>query len=456
MLAIIAVLWGVPHIEQVLGEKADAALTDPSVDVVMSGREATLIASGSAEAAEAARAQVAAIRGIRRATVDVVPTAVDEITVTPDTSPPVVETILADPSIMVRAGRGTFTLTGSVADEETVQALIAAAAAGYGEGRVTADIGVDPDTHTPAWLNDPFPVFAAVGSLELGIEVYDKVIRVTGTVPDEAARGQVIDALEAHLDGALDVHDRLVIVAVEEPIFAVETFEGSVTLRGALPSQGEVDAVRDAAEKIYGPESVATWLTVDPAVPALLYLSDPEAFFRAFEGRTLDFADTGSLLIVRGRVPTEAIRTAIGEALTAAVDPQGLTNELEVVPTDLQTQAAIDEINGIIGASLNFAPGSTALGDEDTAKLDQVAEIFAEHPSLRAIVEGHTDDGGGSLGNLRLSEERAQSVVDYLVGQGVDPDRLSTIGFGEERPIASNNTTSGRAQNRRIEFQVEG
>lgn len=456
MLAILAVLWGVPHIERALGDEAEATLTNPSVDVVMSGRDATLIASGSAAAAEAARAEVAAIRGIRRATVDVVPAAVDEITVTPDTSPPVVEQILADPSLLLRTSRSTFTLTGSVANEATAQALVAAAAAGYGEGRVSADIDVDPDTLSPLWLNDPFPVFAAIGSQELGMEVYDKVMRVTGTVPDEATRQRVIDALEQHLQGALDIHDRLVIVAVEEPVFAVETFEGSVTLRGALPSQGEVDAAREAAEKIYGAESVATWLTVDPAAPALGYLSDPEAFFRAFEGRTLDFADTGDQLVVRGRVPTEEIRTAIGEALLAVVDPRGLTNELEVAPTDPETQAAIDQINGIIGASLNFAPGSTSLGDADRQKLDQVAEILGEHPTLRAVVEGHTDDRGGALGNLRLSEERAQSVVDYLIEQGVDPDRLSTIGFGEERPVASNNTTSGRAQNRRIEFQVEG
>ena len=77
-------------------------------------------------------------------------------------------------------------------------------------------------------------------------------------------------------------------------------------------------------------------------------------------------------------------------------------------------------------------------------------------PDLRAVVEGHTDSIGGPITNQLISEERARAVVDYLVEVGVDPDRLSTIGYGEERPIASNNTSSGRAQNRRIEFNVEG
>ena len=223
-----------------------------------------------------------------------------------------------------------------------------------------------------------------------------------------------------------------------------------------MPSPGEVNAIREAAERIYGAASVATWLSVDPATPAVPYLADPEAFFRAFEGRTLDFVDVDNTLTLSGQVTSEQAKTSIGAALLAVVDPRGVDNELTVVDVDEATQAAIDAINDIIGASLNFNSGSTSLGDSDRSKLDDVSRILIDNPTLRVVVEGHTDDRGTEIGNQRLSEERAKSVVDYLVSVGIDPNRLSSIGFGEVRPIASNATSSGQSQNRRIDFTVEG
>lgn len=456
VLAAFAVLWGVPHIEADLTVKAEEALGDRAVDVRLSGRDATLIAAGSAESAETARLAVESVDGVRSVSVEGVTSALEQVTLNPITEQPPSEPVLADPSITLRVGRDAFVLSGSVADETTVQALTAAAFAGYGENRVTVDMTVDPDTLSPRWLSDPFPIFSAIGPRELGIEIYDKTLRVTGAVPDEATRREVVSAIEEHVGGSLDVIDRLVLVPINEPVFSMTTNAGSVTLRGTLPTQGEVNSIKEAAEKIYGTNSVATWLTVDSTAPAIPYLADPELFFRAFEGRTLDFVDTGDELIVSGFVPTEEARTAIGRALTLVVDPRALTDQLEFRAIDPQTAAAIDAINDIIGASLKFNPGSSSLSDADRASLDEAATIMRDNPTLRAVVEGHTDDRGQALPNLRLSEERARAVVEYLVSVDIDPDRLSTIGFGEERPIASNESESGRAQNRRIEFNVEG
>ena len=75
---------------------------------------------------------------------------------------------------------------------------------------------------------------------------------------------------------------------------------------------------------------------------------------------------------------------------------------------DEETAAAIDAINDIIGTSLNFDSESSALSEADQAKLDEVAEILDDNPTLRAVVEGHTDDRGVLQGNLRLSEERRE------------------------------------------------
>ena len=454
VVAIAAVLWGVPHIERSLTTEVEDALGDAPVDVRLSGRDATLIASGAPEAAEAARLTVASVKGVRQASVDVVASALDEVTVNPSLEPRIVEPVLDDPSVTVRSDRGAFTLSGSVANDETAQTLISAAIAAYGEDRVTADMTIDADTHTPAWLDNPFALLSIVGRHDLGIEVYDKTMRLTGVVPDDATHTDVVRSLEAELDGALTVVDRLVVVPVEEPVFSMEANGGSVTLRGTLPSQGEVNSIRAAAESIYGADSVATWLTVDAASPAIPYLTDADGFFRAFEGRTLNFVDLGDITALRGSVPSDEIRTSIANAVSAILEPRSLSNELEVVEVSEETTAALEAINDIIGASLNFGSGSTSLSDDDRAKLDSVAIILNDNPSLRAVVEGHTDSRGA--GNQRLSEERARAVVAYLVEIGIDPDRLSAIGFGESRPIASNETASGRSQNRRIEFNIEG
>lgn len=87
--------------------------------------------------------------------------------------------------------------------------------------------------------------------------------------------------------------------------------------------------------------------------------------------------------------------------------------------------------------------------------LDDVAHLLEINPQIRRVrVEGHTDWIGSDAYNQSLSERRAQSVRDYLIRKGIAPDRLIAVGYGEARPIADNNTTQGRAQNRRTEFTV--
>ncbi len=79
-----------------------------------------------------------------------------------------------------------------------------------------------------------------------------------------------------------------------------------------------------------------------------------------------------------------------------------------------------------------------------------------EYPDANFNVEGHTDSAGKASSNLRLSERRAKAVVDYLVGRaGVPSNRLSSVGFGEDYPIATNKTRAGRAQNRRVEINLK-
>ncbi|GEM_PF-436600 len=84
--------------------------------------------------------------------------------------------------------------------------------------------------------------------------------------------------------------------------------------------------------------------------------------------------------------------------------------------------------------------------------LDEIAAAIGANPQLKVVVEGHTDNTGARAFNMDLSNRRAQSVVNYLVGKGVSPSRLSARGYGPDRPIAENATKLGRSKNRRVQF----
>jgi outer membrane protein OmpA-like peptidoglycan-associated protein len=84
--------------------------------------------------------------------------------------------------------------------------------------------------------------------------------------------------------------------------------------------------------------------------------------------------------------------------------------------------------------------------------MDRVASVLNERPAMRVVIEGHTDSRGSDAYNQQLSERRAQTVADALVGRGVARDRIETLGRGEGFPVASNATTAGQQQNRRVEI----
>jgi outer membrane protein OmpA-like peptidoglycan-associated protein len=111
-----------------------------------------------------------------------------------------------------------------------------------------------------------------------------------------------------------------------------------------------------------------------------------------------------------------------------------------------------DDAARIVLRGVNFKTDSDELTIESLTILDGVSATLSAHPQIRVTVAGHTDSDGDDSYNKDLSQRRAQSVVDYLVGHGVDAANLIAQGFGEEQPVASNDTAEGKAQNRRVEL----
>jgi OmpA-OmpF porin, OOP family len=104
--------------------------------------------------------------------------------------------------------------------------------------------------------------------------------------------------------------------------------------------------------------------------------------------------------------------------------------------------------------AVNFETSSARLMSDSRIALEEVARTLKNQKNLKAEVVGHTDDVGNDGYNLTLSQQRAESVRQYLIGKGVDADRLVAIGLGETQPIAGNDSEEGRVANRRVEFKV--
>ena len=112
-----------------------------------------------------------------------------------------------------------------------------------------------------------------------------------------------------------------------------------------------------------------------------------------------------------------------------------------------------EERKSLVLTGVNFDTDKAVLKPESAKALDEVAASLVAYPSVRVEVQGHTDSTGSSRHNQTLSQARSQAVVDYLASKGIAADRMVAKGYGKGKPIATNDTEEGRAQNRRVELQ---
>jgi len=122
-----------------------------------------------------------------------------------------------------------------------------------------------------------------------------------------------------------------------------------------------------------------------------------------------------------------------------------------VLPTHETPRGLVINIGDLL-----FATGKYDLTEKARESLARIAGIIESHPGLHLVVEGYTDNTGSPEFNEKLSNQRADAVHDFLIQQGVNPQDITAVGYGENFPVASNSTAQGRALNRRVELVVSG
>jgi len=148
-------------------------------------------------------------------------------------------------------------------------------------------------------------------------------------------------------------------------------------------------------------------------------------------------------------------------------DGDGILDDVDKCPQEPETKNGYEDKDGCpdtipervkkfsgVVEGIYFDQAKATIRKQSTAVLGNAAKILKDYPSISLEITGHTSSEGDAAKNQRLSQERADAVKQWLVENGVAPERLQTRGAGAEEPIADNKTAAGREKNRRIEFKV--
>jgi outer membrane protein OmpA-like peptidoglycan-associated protein len=167
---------------------------------------------------------------------------------------------------------------------------------------------------------------------------------------------------------------------------------------------------------------------------------------------------------IGGVIGNQSGNTAVGAIIGATVG--GAAGALIGRQMDKQAEELEEDLEGAEvtrvgeGIKITFDSGllfdvdSYALRDNTKTDLENMAETLKKYEDTNILIEGHTDSSGSDDYNQELSRNRADAVSRYLLGLGVAPERLQTTGYGEDQPIADNETAAGRQENRRVEVAI--
>lgn len=145
---------------------------------------------------------------------------------------------------------------------------------------------------------------------------------------------------------------------------------------------------------------------------------------------------------------------AVGGGVGYYLDVQAAELRSELVSTGVQVIESDDSIRLVMPGNITFKTDSADINSSFYPVLNSVARVLKKYDNSTVLVSGHTDSAGSADYNLNLSRNRAQSVASYLQGQGIKASRFEVMGLGSSNPIASNETASGREQNRRVEIKI--
>ncbi|MEM6388410.1 MAG: OmpA family protein, partial [Pseudomonadota bacterium] len=356
------------------------------------------------------------------------------------------------------------------AETDAGRARILASAAELGVPE-DADCAIGLGMPSPQWPQAVSQALAALGEIGTGTVSFSDadISLIAGPRTEQDLFDRVIGDLEADLPEVFSL--RAVLPATPDPNttaqgpaqFSAElNEEGMIELRGRLPDDRIEAAVLSFAQAEFGHSNVRLATRQVEDLPT-------EWSVRVLAGlAALGVLNSGSL-----QVEPEMVRlsgetgsqTALSDASRILAERLGDTASFDLdityieeldpasaIPTEAECVA---RLNGILDETkISFDPGSVEINEEAALVLDAIAEVLPDCRHVEMEIGGHTDSQGRESMNARLSQARADAVLNGLLGRNILIGNLSSRGYGESRPIADNETEEGREANRRIEFRL--
>lgn len=359
--------------------------------------------------------------------------AVTTPTTTPEpvtTSAPVPTAVLAEPSFALLPQEGKWVLQGTLSSQEEVNQAVASAEQMYGAGNVVNQLNVGAVAPAP-WLASLGGLKEVLADLkESGLKFADGAFTLVGIASSDQAKADTAAKVQQLL-GNMRLDNQL---TVKLPEIAAPAPVTEPTATATAPTTPEPASVTTATTPVeLAPAATTTTEAVTPAAPPV--------------------ATEPTVTAATSTEPTPATSSA------APVTPEPTPAVPEPVQLTTEQQSCQDRMRGSLnGRQILFETNKATIKEASLGLLDNIAKIANECKAVLADkvirVGGHTDDRGEDAYNQTLSQQRADAVKDYLGKQGLDTGLVQGVGYGETQPIASNNTDVGRAQNRRISFDI--
>lgn len=226
-----------------------------------------------------------------------------------------------------------------------------------------------------------------------------------------------------------------------------------VIVSGTVPDEATRQAILTKVRLLYGADRVVDQIGVGRVVAPPNWSENVQKLITEDLKKVAngEFDVSGNNLSINGNVSNDELRQQIPASMAVQLNPTyHIRNNLRVVAGD---QNLLDK--ALANRTVEFESGSATLTPRGAQLLDEMLLAIHQVNNRRIKVIGHTDSSGSPRVNLKLSQDRADSVVRYFVDHGINRANLDSEGRGSAEPLFSNDTADGRARNRRIEFRID-
>ncbi|MFT3730260.1 MAG: OmpA family protein [Hyphomicrobium sp.] len=351
-------------------------------------------------------------------------------------------------------------LVGMVPSEAVRGALIDAIGARFPGRRVNDKTQVAPGA-PDGWQQCVVAGLSSLPRLKKGKSILtDRVLEVLGSTDDYAASQSVPGDVKAAAGQTCETRTNITFTGQMKTDLdwkAMREPNGMVTIGGEAPDDASRLRLVEIAQQIFAGSSVTDNMKIVGASSEPWSSAAHLGLQEMARLKNGEVSIAGKELVIKGAAESDRVANDIRSVLSTDLPP-GFKSRDEITVMSAEEKAA-DSCQTLMRqasakGTINFDRAKADLTSDSTQTLRDLAQIANECPSFKIEIEGHTDSEGTDERNQRLSDRRARAVADFLAQNGVDPRRLSAIGYGATRPIADNSTQEGRAKNRRIEFTV--